>query len=159
RCRSAAKDRVWLVLDGDTLYVDKNGNGDLTDEGESIKAPAFGPRNELGHRERSIEVSAISVAGLTHSGLVVRQVEHSRNRVVYTVTISLDPKCYGIFTDTKDLRVRHRAGQLVFAERPQDAPVIHFGGPLTLCVGPDEKFRRGDDSGEVSFWLGTPGLE
>src|SRR5207248_11337516 len=23
------KDRVWLVRDGDTLYVDRNGNGDL----------------------------------------------------------------------------------------------------------------------------------
>ncbi len=27
---SEAKTRVWLVLDGDTLYVDRNGNGDLT---------------------------------------------------------------------------------------------------------------------------------
>src|SRR5262249_40201765 len=113
-----ARDRVWLVLDGDILYVDRNGNGDLTEEGESIKAAALSPRNELGHRERSIEVSDISVAGLTHRGLLIRQVEHPRNRVVYTVTISLDPKCYGIFTDTKELRVRHRAGQLVFAERP-----------------------------------------
>jgi hypothetical protein len=25
----AAKTRVWLVLDGDVLYVDRNGNGDL----------------------------------------------------------------------------------------------------------------------------------
>jgi hypothetical protein len=29
-----AKTRVWLVLDGDTLYVDRNGNGDLTEKGE-----------------------------------------------------------------------------------------------------------------------------
>src|SRR5262245_54219874 len=29
-----AKTRVWLVLDGDTLYADRNGNGDLTEEGE-----------------------------------------------------------------------------------------------------------------------------
>jgi hypothetical protein len=32
-----AKTRVWLVRDGDTLYVDKNGNGDLTDDGERLK--------------------------------------------------------------------------------------------------------------------------
>src|SRR5437762_2567508 len=31
-----AKDRVWLVRDGDTLYADKNGNGDLTEAGEKI---------------------------------------------------------------------------------------------------------------------------
>jgi hypothetical protein len=29
-----ARDRVWLVHDGDTLFVDRNGNGDLTDDGE-----------------------------------------------------------------------------------------------------------------------------
>jgi hypothetical protein len=27
---SDAKTRIWLVLDGDRLYVDRNGNGDLT---------------------------------------------------------------------------------------------------------------------------------
>src|SRR5215217_2823539 len=32
-----AKARVWLVLDGDTLYVDRNGNGDLTEEGERVE--------------------------------------------------------------------------------------------------------------------------
>jgi hypothetical protein len=29
-----AKTRVWLVLDGDTLYADRNANGDLTNKGE-----------------------------------------------------------------------------------------------------------------------------
>src|SRR5688572_29696369 len=31
-----AKTRVWIVRDGDTVYVDKNGNGDLTEEGEKF---------------------------------------------------------------------------------------------------------------------------
>src|SRR6476620_3324956 len=29
-----AKTRVWLVVDGDVLYVDRNGNGDLTERNE-----------------------------------------------------------------------------------------------------------------------------
>ena len=32
-----AKTRVWLVLDGDVLYVDRNGNGDLTEAAERFK--------------------------------------------------------------------------------------------------------------------------
>src|SRR5262249_45136652 len=32
-----AKARVWLVLDGDTLYVDRNANGDLTEANERVK--------------------------------------------------------------------------------------------------------------------------
>jgi hypothetical protein len=31
-----AKFRAWLVIDGDTLYVDRNGNGDLTEPGEKV---------------------------------------------------------------------------------------------------------------------------
>src|SRR5262245_47600041 len=31
-----AKSRAWLVLDGDILYVDRNCNGDLTEEGERL---------------------------------------------------------------------------------------------------------------------------
>src|SRR6516165_9403209 len=32
-----AKTRVWLVQDGDTLYVDRNGNGDLTAADNRVK--------------------------------------------------------------------------------------------------------------------------
>src|SRR5262249_30707918 len=32
--------RVWLVLDGDILYVDRNGNGDLTEEGNRFVGKA-----------------------------------------------------------------------------------------------------------------------
>src|SRR5262245_39634776 len=31
-----AKTRVWLVLDGDVLYVDRNGDGDLTQKDERL---------------------------------------------------------------------------------------------------------------------------
>src|SRR5262245_51275634 len=31
-----AKSRVWVVLDGDILYVDRNCNGDLTEAGERL---------------------------------------------------------------------------------------------------------------------------
>ena len=41
--------RAWLVVDGDTLYVDKNGDGDLRDPGERIQAT--GRVNDLRHRE------------------------------------------------------------------------------------------------------------
>ena len=32
-----AKTRIWLVVDGDTLYADLNGNGDLTEKAEKLK--------------------------------------------------------------------------------------------------------------------------
>jgi hypothetical protein len=35
----AAKKRVWVVLDGKDFYVDRNGNGDLTEAGGHGKVP------------------------------------------------------------------------------------------------------------------------
>src|SRR5262249_52967404 len=35
------KTRVWLVLDGNDLYVDRNGNGDLTDQGKKVTTRGF----------------------------------------------------------------------------------------------------------------------
>jgi hypothetical protein len=187
-----AKQRVWLVLDGDTLYVDRNGSGDLTQEGGRIKAPAFQPSRHPAHaQERSIHVGDLSVGGLTHTGLEVSQVVYRRkvdtsgdtglttpkewqeyldsiwrqvpDGLVSMVSINLDPACYGRFGDAKGRRVLHFAwidqqGQLAFANRPQDAPVVHFGGPLTLRVNPSDKLRRGSDPEKTTLCLGTPGL-
>src|SRR5690242_18331473 len=62
------RDRVWLVLDGDTLYVDRNGNGDLTEPGEKVaaeKRPGSDPAED-GH---SFNVGNLTVGGRTHKGL------------------------------------------------------------------------------------------
>jgi hypothetical protein len=176
-----AKTKVWLVLDGDTLYVDRNGNGDLTEAGERIAAPALRPgSNPFCTRERSIRVGTISIGGLTHTDLVVGQMEFRRTMpgwqedmdavwrqapdgAVYEVSVNLDPKSYEQFGGAAGRRVKHlafvdRNGRLAFADRPQDAPVIHFGGPLTLHVRPGEKLQRGDCPEPVNLWLGTAGF-
>jgi len=71
-CRLAfgpdAAHHVWLVLDGDTLYVDRNGNGDLTEGGESAKAPACKASDPPPfERERSIDAGDLTGGGLTHT--------------------------------------------------------------------------------------------
>src|SRR5690242_3715436 len=48
-----AKQRVWLVLDGNVLYVDRNGNGDLTEKGKRVNVPQFKASDHPAHaRER-----------------------------------------------------------------------------------------------------------
>src|SRR4029077_8754507 len=64
-----AKTRVWLVQDGDTLYVDKTGTGDLTGEGKSIKV------KQESDSYRFFEVGDLTIDGLTHTGLSVTQVK------------------------------------------------------------------------------------
>src|SRR5215203_5520050 len=64
-----ANHRVWLVQDGGTLYVDRNGNGDLTETGE--KVPAL--KRDEGDSEGGFrfEVGELKVGGKTHKGLEV----------------------------------------------------------------------------------------
>ena len=63
-----AKDRVWLVRDGDALYADRNGNGDLTDDGP----PARLPQNKATNPESEFTVAELAVGGRVHKSLVVR---------------------------------------------------------------------------------------
>src|ERR1700694_5416119 len=61
-----SKDRVWLVLDGDTLYVDRNGNGDLTEQDEKVTLPEFDKGdNAVGFMlgQRQIKAGLIPVGG------------------------------------------------------------------------------------------------
>src|SRR5438128_2129167 len=52
------KFRVWLVFDGDTLYVDRNGNGDLTEAGQRIE-PADKASTYRFNRATSYKIGAI----------------------------------------------------------------------------------------------------
>src|SRR5262245_15450859 len=60
-----AKHRVWLVQDGATLYVDRNGNGDLTEPDEQVAA------KQVGEGGFTFEVGELRVGGRTHKGLAV----------------------------------------------------------------------------------------
>src|SRR5207249_117428 len=70
-----AKTRVWLVQDGDTLYVDRSGNGDLTGEGKRIKV------KQQSDSYRSFEVGDLTIDGLTHKGISVTQMKASKEAV------------------------------------------------------------------------------
>jgi hypothetical protein len=141
-----AKTRVWLVQDGDVLYVDRNGNGDLTEAGKRVALPQ-GDKNY-----KSFEAGDIQDGSLSHTGLVVTQVRASPESIgdpkefariksqntepwYWTVRVSAERPA----NDTRSLpkRIGYIAngdglGYLLFAARPQDAPIIHFNGPWTL---------------------------
>src|SRR6476660_2009490 len=57
-----AKDRAWLVCDGDTLYVDRNGDGDLTAPGNKVAAK----KDEHGDEGPTFEVGELTLNGKKH---------------------------------------------------------------------------------------------
>ncbi len=141
-----AKDRAWLVQDGDTLYVDRNGNGDLTEAGKSCKIKTQDESN------RSFDAGEIKINGLTHTGLNVMQMKATTQLVgndeemervkksgseqwVWWVRISAERGA----DDKRDLPKKigyvingDGAGMLLFADTPREAPIIHLNGPFAL---------------------------
>src|SRR5271166_5932413 len=65
-----ARERVWLVLDGNILYVDRNGNGDLTEPGKKVvfeKKPGRGAEED----GFGFEVGELDLGNRQHKGLTV----------------------------------------------------------------------------------------
>lgn len=176
-----AKHRVWLVRDGDTLFVDKNGNGDLTDPGEAVAKtkPRKGREDD---ESRTFDIGDVTVGGRTHKGLTVSALplaefanveagklppvraalEKDKTAVAYSVRCEVDAP--GVKGGGTAGRLSMSAGwldlngPLLFAVRPADAPVIHFGGPLEITFyGELPKMRVGRGS-EFVLVVGTPGF-
>jgi hypothetical protein len=179
-----AKTRVWLVLDDEVLYVDKNGNGDLTEEGERVKMPPF---RESGYphiqEEREARIDAIADGRLKHVGLSVRQrrvrpdfvaqteaekqlkelVKPGAEAMVYEMNLQVEARPLpGAKIDLAG-RIGQSAGvdaegYLQFAGRPQDAPVVRFGGPLQMALFARQTLLGGEKPEDLVAMIGTSGL-
>jgi hypothetical protein len=182
-----AKHRVWLVLDGDTVYVDRNGDGDLTGEGERVKLPAMKGSDHPAHeQERTAELGDLKAGGLTHKGLQLSQTVYRKkvppgtrdaktwqdyldevrakvpDGVTFMVSVKLDSRIYKAFAAGKAVAVLHFAGldegHLAFASTPKQAPVVHFGGELTMRLHARDKLQLPEGSDRVTVYVGTRGL-
>src|SRR4029453_11953400 len=149
-----AKTRVWLVVDGDDLYVDANANGDLTEAGEKFSFLKPGPS---GHPQSGDERSVVGVTihdgKLKHTELRLCQQrirpnfkptnEHDKQlaelakrdpqTLVCSLQINVEMRAFPRGKIPFTGRIAQHAGEdaqgyLQFAAKRQDAPVVYFGG-------------------------------
>jgi hypothetical protein len=176
-----AKDRVWMVLDGETLYVDRNGNGDLTEPSEKIVAEKKAGRDpdKDGY---SFEVGDLTVAGTVHKGLNVDfmplkiyadgsvgkrsdvKAALKENPKSVVVSVSVDAEIPGMKGCGIGGRVQYSAGPIdltglfQFSDKPATAPVVHISGPVQITFyGELPTLRVGRDA-ELMLVVGTPGV-
>jgi hypothetical protein len=111
-----AKTRLWLASDGMTLYVDRNGNGNLTDADEAIPykngfaalmADAF-PGHGDDDKHTSLHIA-------------VRQRDWEKNTGGYWALRADVGETFHMYA------MVHK-----FAQKPEDAPIVHLGGPLRM---------------------------
>jgi hypothetical protein len=138
----AAKTRVWLAVDGDVLYADRNGNGDLTEKGERYA----GAKDPGGMKWKIGDI--VEADGRTR---------HTDLRVWF------ERGAFLLFLRTADgihQEVGNEFGQLQFSERAENAPIVHLAGPLTFLLQPSEKRLELIPGKEAHFiaLIGTAGL-
>jgi hypothetical protein len=126
--------RVWLVLDGDVLYVDRNGNGDLT---EPDKRCSRSQQSTDLFRFENIKITDPSGSASYACG-VYASPKVGHNNIIWVVG-----KLRQYSTDC-------------FSERREEAPVLYFGGPLCMGLATDA-LLRGRGEAELRVHIGTRG--
>jgi hypothetical protein len=174
----AARDRVWVVQDGDTLYVDRNGNGDLSESGKRVPAAKDGAK-ESGY---TFEAGDLVVGGKIHKGLSVSVSPlkwYARNQDLAGIpaiqnALKIDPETAvaRLSIEVESARFKGSGvggriiqsagffdltGVLAFTDKPADAPVVHLDGPMTVTFyGEVPVLRLGRDN-DLILTAGTPG--
>lgn len=129
-----AKTRVWLVVDGDVLYVDRNGNGDLTERNERVSWTG-----------RTCVAGDLTCVSGKDGPTTLRLRKYGS---VIELTLWHEGKLYNIGHQELD--------PLVFADRASEAPVAHISGPLSIALcyywpGAQQPLK-------LFVRVGTPGL-
>jgi len=138
-----AETRVWLVLDlvsepweadgaKNTLYVDRNGNGNLTEPGKRVACTMQKQQGLIDSFSREPSVTYVPHFNV---GEIIERDGKTRH-----VDLTLDVDSYvqdyrpcSLTLNVSGRGLQSAGGQLLrFADRPQDAPIIHFNGPLTV---------------------------
>lgn len=168
-----ATDRVWLIRDGDTLYADKNGNGDLTDPGERVVAEKSGAARafhvgtvrvgKLEHRNVTVRASALSGYGEDYTSHPVSRAALRKDKDVDLMSVNAEVEAPGLKGDGDDGRLTVLArfdygGPLLFADTPAAAPLLHFGGPLHLRTEAARPTLYRNVVHDLMLTVGTPGV-
>jgi len=170
-----AKTRVWLVQDGDILYVDRNGNGDLTEPGKKVSAE----KREEGATDGTyaFKIGEIHDGQRVHKevSLYIAKIDHlieSDDAVRTFLGKNALGRGYMLMAEVEmpGWKGATPAGQVLqrtfymdadhvfqFADRPQDAPIVHFGGPWQITLFGGHRLTIGRES-DVVLGVGTPGL-
>lgn len=154
---------AWLVLDDEALFIDRNGNGDLTEPDERV-GPASEPdvdeSAQVRLREVEFDIGDLPALGKGpgYSALFAKHV-----LVQPKPGAPADLKAVDVFR--LDLTLREGLDQVAtpaLAASAATAPIVHLDGPLMAmvaagCEGPVQVLRPGE-SHDLTIQVGTQGI-
>jgi hypothetical protein len=169
-----ARSRAWLVMDGDSLYVDRHADGDLTHPHDRLRVRSVTPHP--GDPVRKETRVFFDTGGDGRDARLLKDTDRyqrlwvsqaiPRDRPVLSEESQrnyLDQLRSHSTTVFLVVGKYRQLGWARFAERAGDAPILHFDGPLTLGPGRDfgpfkAEFVRGPVGGQLIAGLETHGL-
>jgi hypothetical protein len=139
--------KVWMIEDGKRLFVDKNANGDMTDDGPPIE-PSKVRHLDANRWDFEYVLDAIRPSnGSRHTSFVLRRWNYNDKEDEYGLSLSVDGKMpmyagwFGTFWSTNR----------------EKAPVLHFGGPFTPKMLRRKEFTIGETNQRLSLCFLNPG--
>jgi hypothetical protein len=149
---------VWMVEDGDRLYVDRKATGDLTDAADAVPATEHRTLKLAGEGENSKPIpyreATFSVGDITPHG---RPEKHTQLKVTRFQKGS-QPAEYVVSVQVGDNLSQYAGWGPIFSASRKDATVIHFGGPVMAKALRGSSISRGTNQPEIHFCIGTPGI-
>ena len=139
--------KVWMVEDGKRLFVDKNANGDLTDDGvpiEPSQARGLGTK----HWDFNYLLDAITPAnGSRHTNFDLRRWNYGEENDSYGLSLSVGGK----------LHVYAGWFGTFWSAKRETAPIIHLGGPFTPHLLRLDEVAIGSQPKRFSVGFKNPG--
>jgi hypothetical protein len=132
-----ARTRIWFVIDGNRLHVDRNGNGDLTEAGETITQ----------------EYSSFQAGSIVEADGTTRHTDLWIYAPLPYATIRIN-----IEGKYQQRAFRDKHGRLTLSLQPATAPIVHFNGPVTLDQFYVQQPLTSKYEKRLSIVVGTPGV-
>ena len=181
-----AKIRVWIVEDGRTLYVDRNANGDLTDDGPPLQPTEVRNLGSLSRGPPRWDFDYVldeikPGTGPAQTKFRLARWNYGEKEDSYGLSVTLhDDKpalektdsnlsagrssarssAGSAAADSLDGGINMYAGWFgtLWADSPAKASIIHFGGPLEPRLLREKEFVVDSGVRRLSVCLLTPGV-
>ena len=142
-----AETRVWLVEDGETLYVDRNANGDLTEQGEALQPTK--KQKLSGYRDAQYETVKIVPAdgSSTHTEFKIGYYQSDGKPVHHFIKVKVNGK-----------QQQFAGWRPIFSDAQQAAEIFHFGGEFAPRPLRKKQLSLTGDGQELHLSWFTQGL-
>jgi hypothetical protein len=150
-----ASTRVWLVQDGERIYVDANANGDLTEPSESF-APS--KREEF---TTQVDNKPAPYRTLIYSLGRIVPADKSGPHTEFKLTryqIGNPPANYVLSLKVNGEMPQFAGWAPIFTRKKEEATVIHFGGPVIVQPLRHKELSLSTNNLELHLRFATPGL-